>query len=226
VPGFNRHFQRSLQIGVLSALAAWAPGTPAGTTDATPAETVASAIDDILAAVSSCRFLLATDPASLRELADARARPVLDVLFAGQIILGKWWPEASPGERRAFADSLYGSLANRYAPSLLLLTPGAVTVLAASGATQSDAVVPIVVRVPGYPPVKVALQLRRTGDHWRIYDGRIEDLSPVLQLRDRFSEEIRRDGLARVISRLEAEASRDRSASPATRKCLAAGERS
>jgi phospholipid transport system substrate-binding protein len=196
---------------------------PAGTAASTPAQTVTSALDEVLASVSACRFLLATDPAALRELADARVRPLLDVLFAGQIILGKWWPEASAAERRAFADGLYGSLANEYAPSLLLLTPGTVTVHAAPAATGSDAVVPIVVRVPGYAPVTVSLQLRRTADRWRVYDGRVEDLSPVLQLRERFSEEIRRDGLVRVIDRLEAEAARNRASSPITRKCLAAG---
>jgi len=194
---------------------------PAETDLPTPDETVASAVEEVVSAVSACRFLLATDPASLRELADTRVRPVLDVLFAGQVILGKWWPEASAGERRAFAENLYGSLANRYAPSFLLMTPGTVTVLETAGATGRDGVVPIVVRVPGYAPVKAALQLRRTDGHWRVYDARIEDLSAVLQLREQFSEEIAQTGLASVLSRLETEAAVRRPASPVARKCLA-----
>ncbi len=218
---FHSRLPDPLRALALCALMAWAPGLAAEAQASTPTDTVASTVESVLSTVSSCRFLLATDPASVRELADASIRPVLDVLFAGQVILGKWWPEASASQRRAFAENLYGSLANRYARSLLLISPGTVTVLEAAGATASDAVVPIVVRLPGYAPATVALQLRRAGDHWRIYDARVEDLSPVLQLREQFSEEIAQTGLASVISRLETEAAVRRPASPVARKCLA-----
>lgn len=197
--------RRALLVAAALACTAATGGeaTPPG-----PRGTVTSALEELIDTVSVCRFALATDPAGLRALADRSIRPALDVLFAGQIILGKWWGEASADQRREFAQSLYGSLANRYGPSLLLLTEQTITVRAAADpdAGRGEAVVPITVRVPGYPVVDVELVLRRTGDRWRVYDARFEDLSPVLQLREQFSAEIRRDGLQAVIDRLAGQA--------------------
>lgn len=173
-----------------------------------PRDTVVSVRDDLLGAVSACRFALATDPAALRTLADRVLRPALDVLFAGQVILGKWWGEATPDQRRRFSQALYGSLANRYAPSLLLLTGQTVSFGEADGPDRAagEAVVPVVIRAPGYPPMPVELVMRRTNARWKLFDARFEDLSPVLQLREQFSARIRRDGLEPVIRQLEAEA--------------------
>ncbi|MEJ2516326.1 MAG: ABC transporter substrate-binding protein [Gammaproteobacteria bacterium] len=165
---------------------------------------------------------LATDPAALRSLAHRLLRPHLDVLFAGQVILGKWWGEASPDQRRRFAEALYGNLLRRHAPSLLLVTDGMVSIddSPPPAAGAGEARLAVTVRVPGYAPVPVTLYFRRTGQHWRVFDARVEDFSPLLQLRNLFSAEIRDTGLAAVIRRLESENPPSASPGQRARQCL------
>ena len=168
---------------------------------------VSQAVKSLAALVSDCRLPLATDPVALRGIVDHQLRPKADVLYAGQLILGRHWQDANPDQRRRFAESLYGTLVNRYATGLLLLTDRNVTVVP-SGATPGggDAVVELRVDAGLATPLPIFLQMRLGSGRWRLYDARWEGQSYVLSLRHEFALAIRRDGLEAVIRRLEASA--------------------
>jgi len=126
-------------------------------------------------------------------------------------VLGRHWREASPEQRRRFADGLYGTLVARYASGLLLLTRSNVQVPEPGESDRpdiEDTLAEVEVRIrTGLPePVSVFLQARRNNGQWRIYDARWEDQSYVLSLRDTYADPIRRDGLEAVIRRLETSA--------------------
>lgn len=157
--------------------------------------------------VSACRLQLAADPAALRGIIDHHLRPRADVLYAGQLILGRHWSEADADQRRRFAEALYGTLASRYASGLLLLTERNVVVVGSGEpAQQGPAQVELRIQTGLASPLAVFLQLRQGSERWRIYDARWEGQSYVLSLRHAFSQQIRRDGLDAVIRRLEATA--------------------
>jgi phospholipid transport system substrate-binding protein len=173
-----------------------------------PHRFVQDSVQSLAALVTDCRLPLAADPVALRGVVEQQLRPKADVLYAGQVILGRHWRDAAPEQRRRFAEALYGSLLSRYASGLLLLTDRNVMVVAPAAASDSDsgeAQVELRVQAGG-TPIPVFLQLRRSGDRWRIYDARWEGQSYILSLRQAFSEQIRRDGLEAVILRLEAAA--------------------
>ena len=157
--------------------------------------------------VSDCRLALATDPVALRGLIEHELRPRADVLYAAQLVLGRHWTEAEPAQRRRFAEALYGSLLNRYAMGLLMLTERNVSVAPESSAPrQGEAQVELRIDAGLAEPVPVFLQLRRSDGDWRVYDARWEDQSYVLSLRHSYATEIRRKGLENVIKELEATA--------------------
>jgi phospholipid transport system substrate-binding protein len=172
-----------------------------------PHRFVQDSVQSLAGLVTECRLPLAADPVALRGLVEQQLRPKADVLYAGQVILGRHWRDATPEQRRRFAEALYGSLLSRYASGLLLLTDRNVTVVppVASSLESDSGEAQVELRVQaGGTPIPVFLQLRRSGDRWRIYDARWEGQSYVLSLRQAFSEQIRRDGLDAVILRLEA----------------------
>lgn len=194
---------RMLLISLLLAYAATAAADAAGPPDDMVKETVRA----LAALVADCRLPLAADPVGLRGVVDQHLRPKVDVLYAGQLILGRHWSEADPEQRRRFAEALYGSLVNRYATGLLLLTERNVEVVPSSGPpVDEQAVVELRIHAGLATPVPVYLQMRRGSARWRLYDARWEGQSYVLSLRQAFSQEIRRDGLEAVIRRLEASA--------------------
>lgn len=164
-------------------------------------------VKSLAALVSDCRLPLATDPVALRGIVDHQLRPKADVLYAGQLILGRHWQEANPDQRRRFAEALYGTLVNRYATGLLLLTDRNVVVVPSSATPDSgEAVVELRVDAGLAAPLPIFLQMRLGSGRWRAYDARWEGQSYILSLRHEFSLAIRRDGLEAVIRRLEASA--------------------
>jgi phospholipid transport system substrate-binding protein len=172
-----------------------------------PEAHIAERLERLAGLVSACRLPLAADPAALRGIIDQELRPYVDVLYAGQLILGRHWPQASPDQRRRFAEALYGSLVNRHAPGLLLLTPRNVVVVEGAGG-QDAATARVELSIDAGRPtrVPVVLELRRHSDRWRIYDARWEDQSFILGLRHAYAQEIGRRGLEPVIRELEARA--------------------
>jgi len=172
-----------------------------------PESHVAERLERIAGLVSACRLPLATDPAALRGIIHQELRPYVDVLYAGQVILGRHWPQASPEQRRRFAEALYGSLVNRHASGLLLLTPYNVQVVKGEDRPAGDTAEVELSIDAGLPRrVPLLLDLRRHSDRWRVYDARWEGQSFVLQLRHAYAEEIGRRGLEAVIQQLEARA--------------------
>lgn len=194
---------RTLLLCSLLVLPAGAAGDP----PLSAAETVREALQSLAGMVSECRLLLAADPVALRGIVDHHLRPRADVLYAGQLILGRHWSEADADQRRRFAEALYGTLAHRYATGLLLLTERNVVVVeSAEAARQSPPQVELRIQAGLAAPLPVFLQLRASGARWRIFDARWEGQSYVLSLRHEVAQQVRRDGLDAVIRRLEATA--------------------
>jgi phospholipid transport system substrate-binding protein len=184
-----------------------AAALPTAAATETPDRHVSATVRSLADLVSACRLPLAADPVALRGVVDQQLRPNVDVLYAGQLILGRHWSDASPEQRRRFAESLYSTLAGRYASGLLLLTDSNVVVVPAAVPRQEgEAVVEIRIQARFATPIPVYLQMRRGSTRWRVFDARWEDQSYVLSLRQAFSQEIRREGLEAVIRRLEASA--------------------
>lgn len=180
---------------------------PAAAPPQAPGQAVSESVRSLAGLVSDCRLQLAADPVALRGVVDQHLRPRADVLYAGQLILGRHWQEADPDQRRRFAEALYGTLVRRYATGLLLLTDRNVAVVPATDPPQDgEAVVELRIQAGLATPIPVFLQLRRGSERWRVYDARWEGQSYVLSLRQAFSQEIRRSGLEVVIQRLEASA--------------------
>jgi phospholipid transport system substrate-binding protein len=195
---------------------------PAAAPPQDPGQLVSESLRSLAGLVGDCRLQLAADPVALRGVVDQHLRPKADVLYAGQLILGRHWPEADPDQRRRFAEALYGTLVRRYATGLLLLTDRNVAVVPGSDPPQDgEADVELRIQAGLATPIPVFLQMRRGSDRWRVYDARWEGQSYVLSLRQAFSQEIRRSGLEVVIQRLEASAGE--SAGPPEARDTAAG---
>lgn len=182
--------------------------TAAADVNKPPDVIVRETVQSLAALVGDCRLPLATDPQALRGVVDKYLRPKADVLYAGQLILGRYWADADPDQRRRFAEALYGTLVSRYATGLLVLTAGSVMVVSPAETAGNDGHAEVEVRVQAglATPVPAQLQMRKGSARWRAYDARWEGQSYVLSLRQLFAEQIRRDGLDTVIRRLEASA--------------------
>ncbi|NGP54657.1 ABC transporter substrate-binding protein [Thioalkalivibrio sp. XN8] len=194
------------RILVLTALLVLPAGAAAEPAD--DAETAVRAqLGRLAGIVAACRLPLAADAVALRSLVARELRPEADVLHGAQVVLGRHWQDASPVQRRRFAEALFGTLVARYASGLLLLTADNVRVLPGSE-TQRDGTVAVQLEVDAglARPLPVFLHLRARGGRWVVHDARWEGQSFLLSLRRVYAEQIARRGLERVIESLEATA--------------------
>lgn len=177
-----------------------------GADPATDPETAVRAkLARLAAIVSACRLPLAADAVALRSLVVRELRPEADVLHGAQVVLGRHWQDASPEQRRRFAEALFGTLVARNASGLLLLTPNNVRVVPGSESRRDGTVaVELAVDAGLARPLPVSLHMRSRGDRWVVHDARWEDQSFLLGLRRVYGEQIARRGLASVIESLEA----------------------
>lgn len=157
--------------------------------------------------VGACRLPLAADPVALRSLVARELRPEADVLLGAQVVLGRHWPDASPEQRRRFAEALFGTLVARHAGGLLLLTPNNVRVVPGAERQRDGAVaVELAIDAGFAQPLPVFLHLRSRGERWVVHDARWEGQSFLLNLRRVYGEQIAQRGLDTVIESLEASA--------------------
>src|SRR5690606_18356614 len=125
-----------------------------------PDVVVRETVQSLAALVADCRLPLAADPQALRGVVDKYLRPKADVLYAGQLILGRYWADADPDQRRRFAEALYGTLVSRYATGLLVLTAGSVVVVPPAETAEKDGHAAVEVRVQAGFATPVPAQLQ------------------------------------------------------------------
>jgi phospholipid transport system substrate-binding protein len=202
-------------IGIVS-LVAWAqtaPGSsaasPASKTPAqTPNEVVAIASTTIAEQLDGRKEYLKQHSAELYSLIDALLLPHFDTRYAGYLVLGEHWPNATDEQRSRFIDVFYRFLVQSYADGILGFEQESLSILPPDGESdQKRAVVKTTIRMDDGTLVPVNYSMRNSSAGWRVYDVRIEGVSYIQNYRNQLNAEIQALGLDAVIERLQGEIS-------------------
>jgi len=192
------------------------PVRPAHSADPVPAATPASATgpqelmegvaEALLDELEKNREALRNDPAALRKIVDQHLLPHFDTDYAGQLVLGKHWRQATAAQRKRFVDAFYQSLMRNYGEALLEFTADRMKILPFKGdPNASSATVRSLVRRSNGTQVPVNYSLRKTPSGWKAWDVTIEGISYVKNYRNDIGAEVAQKGLDSVIQRLEAQ---------------------
>ena len=192
------------------------PVRPAHSADPVPAATPASATgpQELMEGVAQAlldeleknREALRNDPAALRKIVDQHLLPHFDTDYAGQLVLGKHWRQATAAQRKRFVDAFYQSLMRNYGEALLEFTADRMMILPFKGdPNASSATVRTLVRRSNGTQVPVNYSLRKTPSGWKAWDVTIEGISYVKNYRNDIGAEVAQKGLDSVIQRLEAQ---------------------
>jgi phospholipid transport system substrate-binding protein len=192
-----------------------AAGTPAST--AGPQELMESVAQSLLKELEANREVLRKDPAALRDVVDRHLLPHFDTDYAGQLVLGKHWREATPAQRKRFVDAFYRSLMRNYGEALLEFTADRMKILPFRGdPNATSATVRTEVRRDNGTLVPVNYSLRKTPSGWKAWDVTIEGISYVKNYRNDIGAEVAQKGLDAVIQRLEAQNAAGKRDAPGT----------
>ncbi|MFN4263100.1 MAG: phospholipid-binding protein MlaC [Thioalkalivibrionaceae bacterium] len=168
-------------------------------------DVVMGAINATLAALREDRDRARNDPDFVVDVLERHILPVIDVQGMGALILGRHWREASREQRERFVASFANTLMRTYGGQLGEHIDADVELISRrSRQDDRQAAVATEVVLPGQNNLVVNYRLRPVGGEWRVFDVEAEGLGFVANFRTSFNEQVARDGLERLIERLEA----------------------
>lgn len=193
------------RILALTAVGALVFGVGAAATAAGPDEVIRAASSEIVAVLDTRRDELAADEQELYRVVDNILLPRFDRRYAGGLVMGKYWREATEEQRERFIMALYRSLLRTYAGSILDYEADSLEVLPFEGdLSEGKAVVETRVTLDTGVVTPVNYRMRLTDDSWKAYDVIIEGISYVTNYRKQYASEFRAKGIEQVIAELEA----------------------
>jgi phospholipid transport system substrate-binding protein len=193
------------RILALTAVGALVFGVGAAATAAGPDEVIREASSEIVAVLDTRRDELAADEQELYRVVDNILLPRFDRRYAGGLVMGKYWREATEEQRERFIMALYRSLLRTYAGSILDYEADSLEVLPFEGdLSEGKAVVETRVTLDTGVVTPVNYRMRLTDDSWKAYDVIIEGISYVTNYRKQYASEFRAKGIEQVITELEA----------------------
>ncbi len=152
-------------------------------------------------------------PQRLFQLVDQVLAPHVDFPRMSGWVLGRYWRQATPEQRKRFIAAFRTMLVRFYTAALLdnpsqldqLLahSDNLITFLPTRPVTGDTAVVRSEVHLQGGKTVKVAFAVNDRDGAWKVYDVNVEGISLVMNYRASFAEQIQREGLDGLIAQLE-----------------------
>jgi phospholipid transport system substrate-binding protein len=120
-------------------------------------------------------------------------------------VLGQYWRNATPEQRRRFVDAFYHSLLNNYGSALSAFTADRLKIYPSKVDTDATrATVRTEVKRDNGDRVSVNYYLRKTPEGWKAWDVVIDGISYVNSYREDFAPQIESQGIDAVIKRLDA----------------------
>jgi phospholipid transport system substrate-binding protein len=173
-----------------------------------PDAVIEGAVTELSEKLSGRKDELAENREELYALINDVLLPRFDRKLAAQLVLAKHWRTASDEERERFINAFYNSLLRKYADGILEFDEDRIDVIEFRGDTSAKrALVKTNVTLDDGTEVPVHYDLVNRGDHWLIFNVKVEGVSYVSNYRTELDAEIRQSSLQSVIDRLETEAS-------------------
>lgn len=187
-----------ITVAVMAPALASAAPTP-------PQQLAKQTVQKVLNDLDGRRPELRNNPQELYGLIDRDLVPLIDLPYMSQLVLGRYWRQASPQQRQRFQTAFKNMLIRTYGSALLGFDDNVKIeykpVRAADDA--KNVTFNAVIKSPNGQDTPVSLQLHQVDDQWKVYDGSIGNLSFVTNYRGQFNSAIRREGLDDFIKQLE-----------------------
>lgn len=148
------------------------------------------------------------NPNYLRDIVDQELLPYVQVKYAGALVLGRYYKEATPAQREAYFAAFREYLKQAYGQALAMYH-GQTYQIAPEQPLGSATIVPIRVTIldpNGRPPVRLDFQWRKntqTGN-WQAYDMIAEGVSMITTKQNEWSDLLRTKGVDGLTAQLKA----------------------
>jgi phospholipid transport system substrate-binding protein len=146
---------------------------------------------------------LRQDSSRIYELVDQIVLPNFDFELMSRWVLGRAWQQATPDQRRRFADEFRTLLVRTYAKALLEYSDENIRVPPQPPASGSETTVRTEVQPKTGRPIQINYSMHLGNEGWKVYDVTVDGVSLVTNYRSTFASQIRSNGLDAVIADLQ-----------------------
>lgn len=168
-----------------------------------PQDLVEETTKKITGALRAEQEQIKANPERLYQIVDEIVLPHFDFERMSSWVLGKYWRKAKNGEKKEFTNEFRTLLVRTYAKALndnydrpIIMLP-----MRQKEGSQTATVRTEVQQEAGFPiPIDYKMHLK--GDAWKVFDVSVDGISLVANYRTSFAQEIRKDGLPKLIERL------------------------
>lgn len=168
-----------------------------------PQDLVAETTDKITGVLRVEQDKIKANPGRLYEIVDEVVLPHFDFHRMSSWVLGKYWRKASDKEREQFTQEFRMLLVRTYAKALNDNYDKKIDMLPVRISRDGkDATVKTEVQQDAGFPIPIDYKMYIKGDAWKVYDVSVDGISLVANYRTSFAQEIRKDGLPKLIARL------------------------
>lgn len=174
--------------------------------DPTPPQKLAKqTVQKVLNDLDGHRAELRNNPEKLHALINRDLVPLIDLPYMSQLVLGRYWRQASPKQRQRFQTAFKNMLIRTYGSALLGFNDNVKIDYKPVHAPKNAKHVTFnaVVHSSNGQDTPISLELHQVNDEWKVYDGSVGNLSFVTNYRGQFNSAIRRQGLENFIEKLE-----------------------
>lgn len=150
------------------------------------------------------------NPDYLRDIVRQELLPYVQIKYAGALVLGRYYRDATPAQRDAYFAAFGDYLAQAYGQALALYHGQTYQIQPEQPIGNADVVaIRVTIIDPnGRPPVRLDFQWRknsRTGD-WQAYDMVAEGISMITTKQNEWGDLLRTKGIDALTAQLKASA--------------------
>jgi len=168
-----------------------------------PQDLVSETTDKITSVLRVEQDKIKANPSRLYEIVDEIVLPHFDFHRMSSWVLGKYWRTAKDKEKEQFTNEFRVLLVRTYAKALNDNYDRKIDMLPVRMKNDGkEATVRTEVQQEAGFPIPIDYKMYIKGDAWKVYDVSVDGISLVANYRTSFAQEIRKDGLPKLIARL------------------------
>ncbi|PIJ51041.1 phospholipid-binding protein MlaC [Erwinia sp. OLTSP20] len=147
------------------------------------------------------------NPDYLRQIVREELLPYVQIKYAGALVLGRYYQQATPAQRDAYFKAFADYLAQAYGQALALYHGQTYNVAPAQplGDANIIAIRVTIIDPNGRPPVRLDFQWRKNSvnGNWQAFDMIAEGVSMITTKQNEWSDILRTQGVDALTQRLE-----------------------
>ena len=170
----------------------------------TPDQVAQSVLRDIIPEVQAESKSKDWNQEAAAQFIETKVAPYFNFTRMTAIAVGRHWRNATPEQKKALEAEFHKLIVRTYANTLTTYKDETVTVqpLPASEAQKNNTTVRAQINRTSGGPIKVDLSVEKSGNSWKVYDVIVSGVSMVMNFRETFNTEIRKNGIDGLIKML------------------------